>query len=504
MATNANTKTHDSYWSQKHPIRKRFEPLRGTHRSDVAIIGGGITGLTTAIELLEAGHIVAVYESQVIGSGTTGGSTGHLDAHPEMGAEALVKSIGVEDARAYVRWRQEAIDTIRRQVSEPCDFKNVDAFYYSETDDDEPQLRRSADAATQIGLEVAWADRMPIAHAGTGFYIRQMARIDILAYLHHLANLVIQAGGQIYEQSFAIPPEDYSTGSMSVGDGTAEFNHLVIAVHCNFTEATRIDLQLVPCQSYAMVARIEEAIPDVLMWDNADPYFYTRRTNSKDPHSILVGGCDHRTGTGEPLRAMRELKSYVNNRYTVKEINAQWSAELFEPIDRLPIIGRVPGEESAYLVTGLSGVGLTEGTGAARLIADLIDGEDSALVKRFSPSRFSLSQIPKMAVQQRQVMSDYAERVLPSHEIDESDLEIGEGAVGMIDGEHIAVCKDHNGEVHRCSPICKHAGGVVRWNAAAQTWDCPVHGGRYAANGDRLYGPPIESLDQPSEQAAKP
>ncbi len=106
-------------------------------------------------------------------------------------------------------------------------------------------------------------------------------------------------------------------------------------------------------------------------------------------------------------------------------------------------------------------------------------------------------------MQQRQVMSNYAKRVLPVEEIDESELEIGEGSVSMIDREHVAVCRDQNGEINRCSPICKHAGGVVRWNAAAGTWDCPVHGGRYAANGDRLYGPPTESLDQPKEQAAK-
>ncbi|HBJ38312.1 MAG TPA: hypothetical protein DDZ51_26880 [Planctomycetaceae bacterium] len=142
------------------------------------------------------------------------------------------------------------------------------------------------------------------------------------------------------------------------------------------------------------------------------------------------------------------------------------------------------------MVTGLSGPGLTEGTDAAMMIADLIDGKDPALVKRFSTSRFSLNQVPKMALQQRQVMSDYAERALPADEIDESDLKIGEGGVGMVRGEHFAVCKDQSGEFNRYSLICTHAGGVVRWNAAAQTWDCQVHGGRYTANGDRFYGLP--------------
>lgn len=499
---NTGAKTHHSYWLANHSVWPRFETLRGKHRSDVAIIGGGITGLSTAIELQKRGYSVAIYEALVIGGGTTGGSTGHLDAHPEMGAAKMIESIGVEDSKAYVRWRQEAIDTIRRQTSEPCDFRNVDAIYYSEDSNDESNLRLEADAATRIGLNVSWADHLPISHAATGFHIRDLARIDPLAYLHHLANLVIQGGGKIYENCLAVPPEESGAGEMKAGSGTAEYSHLVIAVHSNFVHSMRIDLQLIPCQSYALVAKVEEVIPDLLMWDNAEPYYYTRRAISKDANSVLVGGCDHRTGSGDPVRASDDLKSYLSERYTVRAIDHQWSAELFEPVDRLPTVGRAPGEKNVYLATGLSGVGLTEGTGAAITIADLIEGKESRLSELFSPSRFSVNQLPAIAVEQREVMSNYAERILPTAKVLEADLQAGEGIVGKSDGQHAAVCRDESGKINRCSPICKHAGGVVRWNAAAQTWDCPVHGGRYMADGSRLYGPPIESLDKLDDQAA--
>lgn len=76
---------HHSVWREHHGLRQRFERLSQPFKSDVAIIGAGITGLSLALECLDRGMTVAIYEAAVIGAGTTGASTGHVDAVPEMG-----------------------------------------------------------------------------------------------------------------------------------------------------------------------------------------------------------------------------------------------------------------------------------------------------------------------------------------------------------------------------------------------------------------------------------
>jgi Rieske Fe-S protein len=172
-----------------------------------------------------------------------------------------------------------------------------------------------------------------------------------------------------------------------------------------------------------------------------------------------------------------------------------WSAELFEPTDGLPLIGKVAGKENVWMATGLSGVGLTLGTAAATLIADGIEQRpDTSLTEKLSPTRYGLSKISQMIGEQATALGNYTERILPASSVEPADLLPGEGAVGKRNGAFVAACRDQAGCLHQVSPLCTHMGGVVHWNEAAQTWDCPVHGGRFSPNGERLYGPPSENL----------
>ena len=98
-------------------------------------------------------------------------------------------------------------------------------------------------------------------------------------------------------------------------------------------------------------------------------------------------------------------------------------------------------------------------------------------------------------MEQATATANLAQRVLPASSIVAAELGNGAGTVGKIDGQHTAICRDSAGCEHRLSPICPHMGGVVQWNHAEQTWDCPLHGGRFAANGTRIYGPPESDLE---------
>ena len=100
--------------------------------------------------------------------------------------------------------------------------------------------------------------------------------------------------------------------------------------------------------------------------------------------------------------------------------------------------------------------------------------------------------------------ASYAERVLPAKAIEAESLLPGEGAVGNVDGHFTAICRDREGHEHRNHPVCTHMGGTLHWNVAEQTWDCPVHGGRFKACGRRLYGPPQSPLEPIEPTQAEP
>ena len=82
------------------------------------------------------------------------------------------------------------------------------------------------------------------------------------------------------------------------------------------------------------------------------------------------------------------------------------------------------------------------------------------------------------------------------------DIAVGEGKVVECQGQLVALHRDQSGIVHACSAKCTHAGCIVQWNTAEKTWDCPCHGGRYDARGQRIYGPPPHDLAAVPQPAA--
>jgi glycine/D-amino acid oxidase-like deaminating enzyme/nitrite reductase/ring-hydroxylating ferredoxin subunit len=489
------TAIHHSYWRQRSPLEQRFPALEGSHVTDVLIIGAGITGLSLADELLDRGYQVTLCEAGVVGSGTTGASSGHLDAHPEMGPRALLRRLGTADARQMVSMRLKAVDKVIKRSSGRVDVVTVPGFHYTELESEIETMREECAAARELGLPATWADNVPIPLAKAGYQIAGLARMDSLQYAKHLATSVAQRGGVIFEDTKVEGPSEARPTSLPAGRGHVQFKHVVCAAHSNISNSLRLYLETPAYQSYCLVARVETPPSDALFWDTAEPYHYTCRVGAAGENLVLIGGCDHRTGLGDELEAQRELESWVRDRFEVQEIIDQWSAELFEPTDGLPLIGRVAGKENVWIATGLSGVGLTQGTMAGELIADEIAGRPTPrLAERLAPSRLGLANIGQLVAEQVTSARNYAERVLPAEHIDVATLQPGEGAVGKVDGQFVAVCRDKDGCEHRLDPACAHMGGVVHWNEAEQTWDCPVHGGRYQANGERLYGPPMERL----------
>jgi Rieske Fe-S protein len=65
----------------------------------------------------------------------------------------------------------------------------------------------------------------------------------------------------------------------------------------------------------------------------------------------------------------------------------------------------------------------------------------------------------------------------------------GSGKVLELAGEKVAVSRDEQGTVTKCSAVCTHMGCLVDWNQAEQTWDCPCHGSRFTPAGKVIAGP---------------
>lgn len=181
-------------------------------------------------------------------------------------------------------------------------------------------------------------------------------------------------------------------------------------------------------------------------------------------------------------------------------VEHRWSGQVLEPVDSLAFIGRNPlDHENVYVVTGDSGNGLTHGTIAGMLLADLITGRPNRWASLYDPKRCSLRAATKFARANLDVAAQYAALATAGEVDGMAEIAPGEGAVVRHELAKHAVFRDHDGALYA------HSGCVVAWNARESSWDCPCHGSRFDRHdGYVLNGPAARGLAAVDEADAAP
>jgi glycine/D-amino acid oxidase-like deaminating enzyme/nitrite reductase/ring-hydroxylating ferredoxin subunit len=494
----------DSLWSVTAPPLPSFPALDQNLSADVAVVGGGITGLTLAALCAESGRRVVLLERNHLGSGTTGRTTAHLTAALDLDFGSLVSRFGEEPARRVIASVMRAIDEIENGCAaapKGCGFRRVPGFRFSEDPSAVSRLGEEAAVARKLGLEAARVDEVPLPFPCAGaLRVEAQASFHPLAYLGALAERIVRAGGQIFEHS----PVVESTGeAVSLASGPRVAAASVIeATHTPLGIVSSIQTRVTAWTSYVLAVRLERPLAHALFWDCADPYHYVR-TVEDDGSLILVGGEDHRTGRDpDPLARFAALEAWTRQRFPVRALEARWSHELFEPADGLPYVGALPGSRSHFVAAGFSGTGMTFGTVAALTLHDLVTQGSSPWESLYAPSRVKAlaSALPIAEENLRVGWRFVADRLRRGGGVP-SDLACDQGRVERVDGEQLAVYRDLRGDVHFLSPRCTHMGCIVAWNDAEKTWDCPCHGGRFHRTGKVLYGPPTADLEHEQAEA---
>jgi Rieske Fe-S protein len=152
------------------------------------------------------------------------------------------------------------------------------------------------------------------------------------------------------------------------------------------------------------------------------------------------------------------------------------------------------------LVTGTSGNGLTYGTLAAHLLAELIAGRENAWEKIYSPGRVNLRATTTFVKENFDVMAQFTDWITPGEVASSREILRGTGAILRDGTSKQAVYCDAEGVVHKFSAVCPHMGCLVSWNHAEHTWDCPCHGSRFAPKGQVLNGPSTGALKPAADQ----
>lgn len=490
---------HTSYWMATS-MRTAFPRLEEDVRVDVAVVGGGIVGVTAAYLLAKAGRSVVVLDRGHILEAQTAHSTAHLQIPTDTRLSTLVPRVGLDRAKLAWDGNMEAVRLIESIVEEErisCGFERLDGVLFTPRKLQRRLLKREARLTRAIGhaVEEAPPESVPFPTAAALRYPHQ-GKVHPRQYLLTLAQKAAARGVQFYEQTEATDVRGGEPACVCTASGvqvTADW--VVAATHSPFHTRVRLHARLRPFRSYVVAARVPGGVfPDALYWDTLDPFHYVRVEREGERDLVIIGGEDRHTGDEENTdERYGALLAYLRQASPDVEPAYRWSAQDLETEDELPCIGATPGHGSNELVaTGFGGTGITWGSLAAWMLTERILGRGTAWDEVFDPTRFARS-ARVVARQAKKMLSDSAHLVggmlLPGDVHNVHDLAPGEGGILRQGARKVAVCRTLDGEVCAVRATCTHLGCMVGWNQAEQSWDCPCHGSRFSPKGDVLDGP---------------
>ncbi len=199
-------KLSQSYWLQTTTIPS-FPSLTQPIETDVAIIGGGITGITTAYLLAKQGVRVTVIEADRLCHGTTGHTTAKMTAQHDLIYHELIAHFGEDSARQYYEANKEALQSILHIVKEHdihCDLSVEDAYVYTTEETQLYKLEAEWKAYETLGIDGAYVDQLSLPFSIQGaVMMRNQAQFHPLHYIKTLVELAVKYGASFYEQTVA-------------------------------------------------------------------------------------------------------------------------------------------------------------------------------------------------------------------------------------------------------------------------------------------------------------
>lgn len=423
-----------SIWTENISL-PQFKPLKGSRKTDVLIIGGGMAGLLCAYFLKKAGVDYVLAEGGRICSGITKNTTAKVTSQHGLIYRKLADSLGTERAKMYLEANQDAVRKFARLSRRiDCDYEVRPSYVFSR--DNRKKLEDEAEALRRIGFVPRVTDEceLPFQTVGAIGFAEQ-GQFHPLKFVNGIVK-----GLKIYENTFV---KELTKDKAVTEKGEIQFQRLIFATHFPIDNKHGMYfLKMYQHRSYVIALKDGPQMKGMYI-DEAKGGMSFRNYGEY----LLLGGGSHRTG--EKGGNWEEIRNCARLYYPNLDEKYYWAAQDCMTLDGIPYIGRysrsMPG---CYVATGFNKWGMSSSMAAASILTDMILERDNPYAPVFYPSRNMMK--PQLFVN-------------------------GGKAVKNL----FTISQKR----------CPHLGCALKWNRAEHSWDCPCHGSRFDGFGKLLDNP---------------
>ncbi|MFC5406934.1 NAD(P)/FAD-dependent oxidoreductase [Cohnella soli] len=401
------------YWPSTFPDHSTYPALNTNKRTRVAIIGGGMSGVTCGYMLARSGIDAVLLEQRQVASGSTSANTGLLQYSNDKMMTELALSLGEDKAAAFYRACENAVEKLIRiaeNLRRDVWFNRRSSLYFASSASDVPALALEFDALRKRGFAADWwdgkliAERFPFRKEAA-IVTRGDAEINPFRFVHAMAEDAVSVGLDIYEQTAMISVERTDSGKSYIvrtTEGDVHADYVVYAVGYSPENAGGKWIQASINRSYAIATAPLDSLSGwherFMLWETARPYLYARTTPD---NRIIAGGLDENvrypvlTERDLHARSMR-LLAEVNKLFPEfqPKLSYEWCASFGESADGLPWIGEDPDRSGQFYLLGYGGNGSIYSLIGAEIIRDRLLGEPNEIADIVRPDRPIGNQLP--------------------------------------------------------------------------------------------------------------
>jgi glycine/D-amino acid oxidase-like deaminating enzyme len=390
----------ESLWEATTPTTEH-PALAFNVRVNVAVVGGGVAGVTSAFLLKKLGQSVALLDGSRCGAGQSGRTVGHAIAAPDLSLSTLVDAVGTDSARWVWEAGSAALSRIRAIVREErinCQFGWVPAFLCASPDADSAtrrrDLEREFEIAHALGIDASFQASLPgLGLPGVRF--DGQARLNPLAYLRVLVDQLPGSGSYVFEDTPVDAIEGEGPFVLRSGDCKVTADFVILATHASVNDLQMPEdspaVQVRLARTYLAGGSSTHSIPlaEGLYWGMADHPYGCLRVDRQDGQTLVIAAGRERFAhdISDPRQMFRSLDQRFADRAPGVLATHRWSGYLVESEDRLPCIGEIaPGR---CLATAFGDNSLTFGTLGGMLAADAALRRPNPWRELFALSRFT-------------------------------------------------------------------------------------------------------------------